>query len=932
MRWGYLRVAGVFALLMLTLASWPIASGSFSLAQESADLTTSVQNVVAADLGVSADSIVVTVVEQQGDWAYGTAVAPGSADDGNPQTRFFLANNVNGVWNVALRFTTEFDQLLQSAPPDFPSPTIRSTLEGFSPAGEGSSQLSFPFPANETWGFLGPHPAEGATTRDALDFYPYYDNAQNAPVLAMRGGVVYRPCDNMILIDHGDGWTTGYYHVINIAVQNGQVVQRGQQLGGTSAEHTCGGFANGPHVHIWVEFRGQSVAIAGRDIGGWTVEAGPNPYDGCLVKGSVRRCTVDGTNFVVNDSEIGSGQSGAVATLGVLYGSVGDAIPYTLTGFPANSSVGISWRRPGGSVVDLQPITTGADGSASSNLIVPPTTIGSGNTIRFTVGSIVRSSPFEIDPSLSVTPELVGIGEQVTVNIQGFGKKTAIDITYVDAKTYTRTKLGTITTSNTGGGSANFSIPSGLAPGPGSVEANVGYDYAFDDLRLVDGPTVWLNYNTVRAGDILNFGIARFPAGSDVALSMSPAGGGAAVPLTNATTNASGNAVGTFTMPSLLFGSWDLLAQAGGVSAHFQVTIAAAIYPSQDPAERGATVDVSAYGFTPNSPITISWPRENDPLMLGSGTTDAQGMATIAVSIPSFPDGAYLTLLAEDGASGKAYTSIEIQGGPPVGEAAVQTSTTRSTVGARMSYTLTDFPPASTVQITWIRVSGGTIDLGTITTDFFGSISGSLAIPATTGGFQEVRFSSAGINVSVPFEVVPRIKITPSTAQRGQGVGISLRGYAKKEVVRIRWKQGSSWVTVATVTTSNTGSANLTVLVPTWVPDGSTSVRGDGPIFRAQTNGLTISGGTFVPAGESASPTATPSPSPTPTTTAVASPGVTVTPPATETAQPTETAMPEPTIEPTIEPTLEPTEAPTEEPTETPTPVETSESTEEAGG
>ena len=408
----------------------------------------------------------------------------------------------------------------------------------------------------------------------------------------MRGGVVYRPCDNMILIDHGDGWTTGYYHVINIAVQNGQVVQRGQQLGGTSAEHTCGGFANGPHVHIWVEFRGQSVAIAGRDIGGWTVEAGPNPYDGCLVKGSVRRCTVDGTNFVVNDSEIGSGQSGAVATLGVLYGSVGDAIPYTLTGFPANSSVGISWQRPGGSVVDLPPITTGADGSASSNLIVPPTTIGSGNTIRFTVGSIVRSSPFEIDPRLSVTPDTGRDRGASHRQHPGFGKKAAIDITYVDAKTYTRTKLGTITTSNTGGGSANFSIPSGLAPGPGSVEANVGYDYAFDDLRLVDGPTVWLNYNTVRAGDILNFGIARFPAGSDVALSMSPAGGGAAVPLTNATTNASGNAVGTFTMPSLLFGSWDLLAQAGGVSAHFQVTIAAAIYPSQDPAERGATVDV----------------------------------------------------------------------------------------------------------------------------------------------------------------------------------------------------------------------------------------------------------------------------------------------------------------------------------------------------
>src|SRR5215204_374237 len=109
MRWGYLRVAGVFALLMLTLASWPIASSSFSLAQGSADLTTSVQDVVAAEFGVSADSIAVTVVEQQGEWAYGTAVVPGSTDDGNPQTRFFLAQNANDAWNVAIRFTTEFE-------------------------------------------------------------------------------------------------------------------------------------------------------------------------------------------------------------------------------------------------------------------------------------------------------------------------------------------------------------------------------------------------------------------------------------------------------------------------------------------------------------------------------------------------------------------------------------------------------------------------------------------------------------------------------------------------------------------------------------------------------------------------------------------------------------------------------------------------------
>jgi len=71
-------------------------------------------------------------------------------------------------------------------------------------------------------------------------------------------------------------------------------------------------------------------------------------------------------------------------------------------------------------------------------------------------------------------------------------------------------------------------------------------------------------------------------------------------------------------------------------------------------------------------------------------------------------------------------------------------------------------------------------------------------------------------------------------------VNVSLRGYGKKEVVRIRWKVNGSWVTVATVTTSNTGSANVTVQVPANANVGQNSVRGDGTIFRQQTNAVTV--------------------------------------------------------------------------------------------
>ena len=58
--------------------------------------------------------------------------------------------------------------------------------------------------------------------------------------------------------------------------------------------------------------------------------------------------------------------------------------------------------------------------------------------------------------------------------------------------------------------------------------------------------------------------------------------------------------------------------------------------------------------------------------------------------------------------------------------------------------------------------------------------------------------------------------------------------------MRIRWLVNGSWVTIATVVTSNTGSANVDVTVPANASLGENSVRGDGTEFRQQTNAVTV--------------------------------------------------------------------------------------------
>jgi hypothetical protein len=229
-------------------------------------------------------------------------------------------------------------------------------------------------------------------------------------------------------------------------------------------------------------------------------------------------------------------------------------------------------------------------------------------------------------------------------------------------------------------------------------------------------------------------------------------------------------------------------------------------------------------------------------------------------------------------------------------------SSTSGTVNSSLNYAIYRYPLGVTVQVRWDGTSIGTTHTFATATGV-----GSLHIPASPKGVHKLSFTYGSWSSSVNYTIKPRIKLIPDTVARGSTVNVSLRGFAAHESVRIRWKKGSSWVQVGQVTTSNTGSANVNVVVPSYVPDGLTSVRGDGATSAAQTNAVTVTGGPFVPATlKTPTPTATPSPMATPT---VAAP------------QPSATATNTPAVQPTIEataPATISTETPTPEPTQAP--------------
>ena len=238
------------------------------------------------------------------DWETGTLTVPGE----DPRVYLYVAKrHDSGEWRVALEGRTDFALLAeqgQMALAGTPSAELLATTATSNASAGGSARLSLPWNAGRTWRLTGGphHNSGGARPWSSLDFAGPRPG-MSVKLRAARGGIVLRPCRNLVQIRHADGWTTSYYHVRRIRVRSGQRVARGALLGHTSTRAGCGGRATGPHLHFAVLHYGRYVNLRGHVIGGWTVREGSSQYRGCMVKGTRKRCAPSGS--IYNSGAIG---------------------------------------------------------------------------------------------------------------------------------------------------------------------------------------------------------------------------------------------------------------------------------------------------------------------------------------------------------------------------------------------------------------------------------------------------------------------------------------------------------------------------------------------------------------------------------------------------------------------------------------------------
>lgn len=160
------------------------------------------------------------------------------------------------------------------------------------------NNIWLPWEGGSLWRYIqGPH---GGWT-EGLDFQP--PDAGGRPceafhssfwVVAAADGVVAPKTPNTLEIDHGNGFTTGYYHLELPIVQPGDKVASGQRIGlpGCCPDGwgVAGCYSEAPHLHFYTKYNGQNQSMYGINIGGWLVDS-----DGCMRRTDQVSCPLGGS-------------------------------------------------------------------------------------------------------------------------------------------------------------------------------------------------------------------------------------------------------------------------------------------------------------------------------------------------------------------------------------------------------------------------------------------------------------------------------------------------------------------------------------------------------------------------------------------------------------------------------------------------------------
>lgn len=317
------------ALLILVLLLTPMFSTPskvFAQERTPGDLAQVVTEKALAYFALDPTQVTVSDIVTEGVWARGYVVV---MPDGEESLNLwvFIANQNEEGWTVAIEGQPEYNELLDVIPQSLRASYMLPVQEVDSSAAPTSDptpqaltawinqpELSMPWSTSIQWKLTGgPHNDNGSSTRpwSALDFSPGTSGNWRVRASAPGTARISSSCPSTVIIDHANGWQTGYAHLSNVKVVNGQTgITRGMELGTTAGLNCSGVKAFAAHTHFTLRKSGVFQEWNGRYIGGFYVRDGSAPYNGCLERVSDKKKYCQWSVLPSNAGTVGLGKPG----------------------------------------------------------------------------------------------------------------------------------------------------------------------------------------------------------------------------------------------------------------------------------------------------------------------------------------------------------------------------------------------------------------------------------------------------------------------------------------------------------------------------------------------------------------------------------------------------------------------------------------------
>lgn len=172
-------------------------------------------------------------------------------------------------------------------------------------AGPANGVLQFPFPTGQSWHVGGAHTNTGSgnypmSSLDMSQGGGWGSNQSGVWVAASAGGSFKRHSSCFAEVVHSGGWSTTYYHLMNIQYNTGATVNKNTKIANpanTKPQALCnGGASTGPHQHWSLKQNGSWTHLNGVYVSGWKITATGTSYDtNCsryyLTKNGTKRCS-----------------------------------------------------------------------------------------------------------------------------------------------------------------------------------------------------------------------------------------------------------------------------------------------------------------------------------------------------------------------------------------------------------------------------------------------------------------------------------------------------------------------------------------------------------------------------------------------------------------------------------------------------------------